>query len=298
MENKAKKKIIGTGLTGLVGSRIVDLFSSDHDFENLSLETGINILDKKVVEDRILNSKAEWVFHFAAKTDVDTCEKDKVLGKNGDAWKVNVGGTENIINACKKSRKKILYISTDFVFDGLDNKFYSENDTPNPINWYGVTKYEAEKRVIENATPFLICRISFPYRASFIAKKDIFRAILERLKNNQKIDAVYDEYITPTFIDDIALGIKKLIAEEKEGIFHLNGSSALTPYEIALCIADKFNFDKNLIEKTEANVYFKNRAKRPFHAVMKNDKIKTLGVVMHTFDEGLGIVKKQMEENL
>src|SRR5258706_2620896 len=110
--------IIGTGLSGLVGSRIVELLGATYSFEDISRKTGTDITNKDAVFERIKNSKAEIVLHLAAKTDVDGCEKEKDLGESGEAWKINVLGTQNIIDACQETKKKLIYISTDMVLYG------------------------------------------------------------------------------------------------------------------------------------------------------------------------------------
>ena len=139
-------KILGTGLDGLVGSRIIELLSGKHEFENLSLSTGADITDRNAILQKIKNSDAQIMLHLAAKTDVDGCELDKPLGEKGDAWKINVFGTQNVVDGCSESNKKIIYISTDFVFDGT-KEAYSEEDAPNPVNWYGQTKFLGEMEV-------------------------------------------------------------------------------------------------------------------------------------------------------
>ena len=170
-----KTKILATGLTGLVGSRLTELLGDAYEFENLSRETGINILDKQLVSDVVSASAAQIVLHIAAKTNVDGCELDKekdkeVLGKsakeqeetwkNGEtAWGINVFGTQNVVEACKKNNKKLVYISTDFVFDGT-KKHYSEEDIPNPLNWYAKTKYEGEKLIQASGLDYIIARIA------------------------------------------------------------------------------------------------------------------------------------------
>ncbi|MBI4999596.1 NAD(P)-dependent oxidoreductase, partial [Candidatus Gottesmanbacteria bacterium] len=240
-----------------------------------------------------IDSPARVILHLAAKTDVDGCEKDKLLGKNGDAWRINVEGTKNIVEGAKKSGKNIIYISTDFVFDGT-KEFYNENDEPNPINWYGATKYEGEKVVKDSGIPYLICRLAFPYRANFEKKKDFVRGILARLKNGEKIAMVTDEIITPTFIDDIAYALDVLIKNDARGTYHLVGSSSHTPFEIAHLIAKIFGLDESLISSTTKETYFANRAPRPFSLVLKNDKLKKLGIKMSTFEEGLKKAKSQL----
>ena len=102
-------KILGTGLSGLVGSRVTQLLSPDFTFENLSLETGVDITDQKSVTKRLEQSGAPWVFHMAAYTDVQGAEKEKDI-----AWKVNVLATSHIANTCNKLNKRLLYIDTDY----------------------------------------------------------------------------------------------------------------------------------------------------------------------------------------
>lgn len=288
-------KILGTGLNGLVGSRIVELLGSEFEFNNISRQTGVDISILDQVEKAITSSSAPIVLHLAAKTDVDGCEKDKDLGENGEAWKINVEGTKNIVEACKKTNKKLVYISTDFVFNGINppREGYSETDQPYPIDWYGQTKYEGEKIVMDSNLEWLIMRIAYPYRASF-SKNDFFRAIFSRLQNNLAISAITDAIFTPAFVDDIAKAFHTLVSENQNGIFHVAGSQSLSPYNSALEIAKIFNFDEKNIKKTTQEEFFKNRAKRPFHGIIKNAKIQKLGVSMSTFGEGILQIKAQI----
>jgi dTDP-4-dehydrorhamnose reductase len=288
-------KILGTGLTGLVGSRIVELLKDKYEFENLSRSSGVDISDKNQVLEKIKNSDAQIVLHLAAKTDVDECEKDKLLGQNGEAWKINVEGTSNVANACSEANKKLIYISTDFVFDGANPPVdgYSEEDTPNPINFYAQTKYEGEKIIQSLKTPWIIVRIAYPYRANFI-KKDFFRAILGNLREGRLVTAVTDHIFSPTFIDDIASGLDVLISSNSQGIFHVVGSQSLTPFSAANLIAYEFKLDKSKIKETKRSEFFGNRAPRPFQLALKNAKIAKLGVNMRTFEEGMREIKSQI----
>ena len=287
-------KILGTGLTGLVGSRIAELLK-DYDFENLSRATGFDIVDRNSVLDKITNSDARIVLHLAAKTDVDECEKDKSLGENGEAWKINVLGTQNVVDACSASNKKLIYISTDFVFDGESPPAggYTEEDIPNPINWYAKTKYEGEQIVEGAKCPWIIVRISYPYRSNF-TKLDFARAILKRLQLGKPVAGVTDHLFTPTFIDDIAFAIDGLIKNDENGIFHVVGSQSLSPYDAAILIAKELNLDQSKISKTTRAEFFGNRSPRPFQLILKNDKIQRLGIKMRGFEEGLREVKSQM----
>jgi len=284
-------KILGTGLSGLVGSRIVDLLNQTFEFENISRSTGVDITNKQQVESLILSSDAEVVLHLAAKTDVDACEEDKKYETDGEAWKINVLGTDNIAQAAFKTNKKLIYISTDFVFDG-EKEFYVEDDTPNPINWYARTKAEGENIVKMGENPWIILRIAYPYRQAFV-RKDFFRVMLGRLQNNMPLAAVTDHIFCPTFIDDIAATISSLILQNQTGIFHCVGSEALSPYDAAIKITEIFNLDKKLITKTTRDKYFAGKAPRPFRLLLKNDKIEQLNIATKGFSEILTAIKNQ-----
>ena len=277
-------KILGTGLSGLAGSRIVELLEDKIEFDF----SEIDITDKDKITSKIRDSKALIVLHLAAKTDVDACEKDKAQGESGPAWQVNVIGTQNVAMAAQLSGRKMIYISTDFVFGGnpKDLRGYTEEDSPDPINWYGRTKYEGELIVQSLKTPFLIVRLAYPYRVSF-QRLDFVRTIINRLATRETVHAVIDHMFTPTFIDDIAEALRVLVEQNETGIFHVVGSQFLTPYKAAQIICQKFGFDESLISATTREEYFKNRASRPEKLALLNDKIKKLGVRMRTFDEGL-----------
>ncbi|MCL4353076.1 NAD(P)-dependent oxidoreductase [Patescibacteria group bacterium] len=301
-------KIFGTGLKGMVGSRITELLGKEHQFEI----SDVDITDRDAIIKKISESKASTILHLAAKIDVDSCEKDEeadrekyfiknipiyqyIYSKSGkSAWEVNVIGTKNVTDACRETNKKLIYISTDFVFDGanLPEGGYTEKSTPNPINWYAATKYEAEKIVRSSGLSCIIARIAYPYRADF-KRGDFARKILSLLRAGERVVAVGDQIITPTFIDDIAKALDVLIKNNARGIYHLTGSQFVDPYGAAVNIAKTFDLDSSLILKTTLEEYFKNRAPRPFNLSMNNSKIQNLGVRMKGFSEGLAEIKRQ-----
>ncbi|MBI5019218.1 sugar nucleotide-binding protein [Candidatus Gottesmanbacteria bacterium] len=134
-------KLLGTGLSGLVGSRIVALLSQ-HTFTNFSLENGVDITDSASITPRITgDTDSPWVLHLAAYTNVQQAEADALLGENSTAWKVNVAATQTLVDACRITGKHLLYIDTDYAFDGAKD-VYSEEDTPHPLGWYAKTKSE------------------------------------------------------------------------------------------------------------------------------------------------------------
>lgn len=286
--------IIGTGLSGLVGSRIVELLPH-YTFEDISRKTGTDIRNKDSVLGRLKHSDAEFVLHLAAYTNVDQAESDKDLEKNSDAWQINVGGTENVIAACEETGKKLIYISTDMVFNGDQSleSSYSEEDTPDPKNWYAMTKYEAEKRVMQCNIPWIILRIAYPYRAQF-EKKEYVRVFLHLLQQQKSFSAIDDHYFTPTFIDDLAFVFTTCIKQNVTGLFHAGGTQRVSPYEAAVAIANEFGLDTSLIGKTTRELYFKDKAYRGFNLSLNNDNIGKLGIQMSSFEEGIKIIKQQI----
>src|ERR1700722_723275 len=261
-------KIFTIGGSGLVGTRITELLKDKYTLDDLSLTNGVDITNPSSLDIIKNDTEHEVVLHLAAKADVEGCEKDKPLGEQGPAYIINVDGTQHVVDACKVSNKKLLYISTDFVFDGkkkLPEK-YTEEDQPDPVNWYAMTKYKGEEVVQNSGLNFAILRIAYPFRADdFELKKDFVHSIMGRLANNQPITAVTDHIMTPTFIDDIAYAIDAILTNNTTGIYHVVGNQSLSPYEAFTLMADRFGYNKNLISKTTREEFFKGKASRPFN---------------------------------
>ncbi len=278
-------KIALTGGDGLVGSRIVDLLNSDFSFISLP-QTQMDITDIHKVNSTLKSVDFDILLHLAAYTNVNRAEKEKEL-----AFKINRDGTKNLFEAAKNKKKKFIYISTDFVFDGK-NPPYFEDSMPNPISVYASSKYEGEKVVKDQA---MIVRISYPYRAAFEPKKDFFRTFKSYLEQKKPLMIITNSLITPTFIDDIAYGLKYLIQNYSPEIFHLVGRTALSPFEAILIIAETFALDKSLIEKITYEDYVKGKARLPRLAEIKSRKNNFYS--MKTFAEGITAIKSQLENN-
>lgn len=287
--------IVGTGLSGLVGSRVTELLSSSYICENLSKETGTDITDEQDMTKKISESDAPWIFHFAAFTDVQAAEKDRGLGESSPAWQVNVKATQHIAHVCQETGKRLLYLSTDYVFDGIKDS-YQEDDTPHPLGWYARTKYEGEKAVLGLGDHGLVVRLANPYRSfrpHLTGKVDVVHKIRERLSAGLPVTSPTDQYFTMTFIDDLANGIDLLVRKNASGIYHIPGGDVLTPYDAMHCIATVFGLDTALITPTTFEQFFAGRAPIPKHGALEHGKIDALGLSLHTFEAGLHEVKKQ-----
>ncbi len=301
-------KLVVTGSTGLIGSRFLDLMFEKHELFPLTSVKGVDITDKKTIEDFMSDVNADAIIHFAAKTNVDECEIDKdedlkaldsesieeinVRDVESDSWvgkktafAINAIGTRNLYEIAKDRGMKFLYISTDFVFSGNED-FYDEESKPNPVDWYGATKYLGETTI---GADDLIVRISFPYGHKSPVKKDLVWGFVDLLSNKESVSIIDDQIITPTFIDDVINGIVFLLEKNATGIYHLSGSSSLTPFEVAQKIKAKLDLTTDIANSKLADMY-KGRAPRPFKSIMKNDKLRHLGFQTKTFDEGLDLV--------
>lgn len=303
-------RIILTGATGLIGSRFEELLFENHDIIPLSSSDGIDITDKNSLEKFLSNKNADVMIHLAGKTDVDSCEKDKdidleilnieekdakgleINSLNSDEWvgkntsfAINTIGTRNLYDVSKDIGMKFVYISTDFVFPG--NGEYTEDSKPDPINWYGMTKWYGEKLI--DTQEDLIVRLSFPYGYQSSVRQDFIWKIIDLLKEKEEVPLISDQTITPTFIDDIVYGLDFLFSKKTSGIYHLTGSSYESPYQIGQKIKKVFGFETKISDSTKDELY-KDRAPRPFQSIMKNGRIAELGFRTKTFDEGLSLI--------
>ena len=287
-----KPQLIVLGINGLVGSRLKELLMEDFDLIGMDRVGGVDITKPETLTSIREHKDASFVLHLAAKTDVDGCELDRDQGEEGDAWRINVFGSENVAEICRETGKKLIYISTDFVFDGPE-KDYTENSIPHPINWYGQTKYAGEQ-VVLNSSQNIVLRIAYPYRAKCGGpKKDFVHTLYHRLQRNESLTVLTDHIFTPTFIDDIAKSIETLIAKNASGIYHGVGGASLSPFEAAQVLARQFGFDERLITGVKTAGYYQGRAPRPLELRLKNDKIASLGVTMRAFGQGLEEIKRQ-----
>ena len=294
------QKIIGTGLSGLVGSRVVELLKDKFEFIDFSLDSGVNILDKENLSIAFEKNKdAVAVLHLAAFTDTNAAWEQRG-DKTGICYQLNVEGTKNILELVQKHNQYFIYISTDFVFDGNKTTPYVETDTPNPIEWYGETKYLGEKVITDSRyTNYNISRITYPYRASFDTKVDIIRKVLTKLKNREEVKMFSDQICTYTFIDDIASSLGFFLENKNTGTYHLVGSSSHSPYDMAKLVASTFGFNQNLVQPSSLEDYIKSQPEgsRPWqkNLITSNQKILNLGLDLKNLSQGLIEIKSQID---
>ena len=254
-------KVLVTGANGMLGQ---DLCPILEDIGAFVIETDIDTLDitnSEMVENVLNDVRPDIVIHCAAYTNVDKAEEDLQT-----AEKINVTGTENLAEACAKFDITLIYISTDYVFDGSKNEPYVPQDKASPINNYGMTKYEGEEAIRSICQKYYIARTSWLYGHH---GKNFVETMLS-LADKPELKVVDDQIGCPTWTVELANGIIKLLAKPY-GTYHVCGSGQTSWYGFAKEIFEQSKINVNLKPcKTEE---FPRPAKRPKYSVMNNDNI-------------------------
>lgn len=296
-------KVLITGSNGLLGQYLVQRLSALPEYEVIATGRGanrlrrqdgykyesVNLADEAAVKGLIERSQPEVIIHAGAMTQADDCERNK------DAcWMVNVTATRYLLQGAERTGAFFLFLSTDFVFDGLEGP-YREDDPVNPVNYYGASKAAAERIVKQSKAAWAIARTVLVYGvADDPRRSNIITWVKSNLEQKKKLKVVNDQWRTPTLVQDLAEGCKLIIDKRAEGIFHLSGKDMLTPYDMAVQVAGYLELETKLLEKVDGSS-FKQPAKRPAKTGFVIEKAeKELGYSPHSFEEGLKIVVEQL----
>lgn len=244
-------KFLVTGAAGLVGSQIVkDLSKSDsHTYScyhsskpRFGIPTQIDLTNSENIIKTIDTIKPDVIIHLAAMTDVDLCEKQKEL-----ALLINSKSTETLSKQAAKQRAFFVYVSTDYVFDG-ESGLKKETDIPNPTGYYGRSKLEGEKAVMDLASSWCIARTSTPF-GIHDTKKSFPLFVVENLQKKKEISAVIDQYTSPTYVPNLSKMILEISTRQINGVIHLAGATRISRYGVASMVAEKLNLEKKLIKQ-------------------------------------------------
>lgn len=260
----ARKQLITTGLSGLVGSRFQKDFESKYEFQNLDLSNPVlpvDITNREQIFNIFEKSSAEYVLHLAAHTNV-TAAWEQRNDTSGITYQVNVLGTKNIVEACRKTKKHLIHISTAYVFDGKNENQYTEDDSPNPIEWYGETKFLAEELVRTLENNWTILRIDQPFRSDTYSRPDILRRIISGIQNQSLYPQFTNHFFGPTFIDDFSKVIDWVIRTHAQGIFHASSGEKWSDFEFASMVNEVLNLHGKISEG-DLNQYLKT-LERPY----------------------------------
>lgn len=269
-----REPVLGTGLSGLVGSRLAGLLADEYDFTNLDLTNGVDILNPDTIERVVAASGAKSLLHLAAFTDVNAAQQQNG-DKNGSCYQVNVEGTRNVAAVCAKYGQHLVHLSTGYVFDGQKSEPYIETDPKNPTDWYSTTKSIAEEVVTQTAPDAAILRINFPYRTDEFAKRDIWHKIADGLKEGKHGPFFADHYFTLTPIEWLAEVIRWVLKKRPAGIYHATTDRVYTDLSLAQEIQQSLGLSGELLS---ASVREYNRtAARPYQPslILSSEKLKT-----------------------
>lgn len=296
-------KILITGANGLLGQKTVQVFANEtaHELVLTDLQDSaidphgfvyfpMDITKKEDVKESVRKYLPDIIMNIAAYTNVDGCETEKEL-----SWRVNVDAVKHFIIASRINSSKIIHISTDYVFDGKTGG-YDENSKPNPLSYYGKGKLAAENALITSGVPNAIVRTMIIYGTGKNLRLNFALWLIEKLKNNEPVTIVDDQFGQPTIVDDIALSLLRIVERDKSGIFHVSGSQYINRYDFALKLAEIFSFDKKLILPIKTSD-LNQAAPRPMNSSFISLKTETeLGVKTLNVTEGLQYLKSQLAD--
>lgn len=276
-------RLVITGAGGLLGSALLTKTKEEevYSFYNQHMPTlGIpvraSLEDASQLARTLQKIKPEAIVHAAALTDVDRCEKERDL-----ANAVNYEATKVIARYAKDQRAFLIYVSTDYVFDGMKG-MYHEQDKPAPVNFYGHTKLRGEQAIEELLSEYLIARTSVIYGSTPSSGKVNFALwVLNALKERKPISVTCDQFVSPTLNTNLANMIMECLERRLTGTLHLAGATRISRLDFASELSRVWSLDSSLIspvEMSKMNWY----ARRPRDSSL--DVTKAQGVLKNTPD--------------
>lgn len=293
-----QQTLLVTGANGMLGRQLIGRLLADRAYRILATGKGLcrlpfatgerfayhemDITDGVSVTDFILNEKPAAIIHAAAMTQPDPCELDPIA-----CWNVNVTATRFIMDAAAAIGSFLIYISTDFVFDGAAGP-YRETDMPCPVNYYGSSKLAAEKAVMASPVDSCILRTVLVYgKALSGMRPNLVSWVKDSLEQGTPIKVVCDQWRTPTYVDDLARAVLLALERRPKGIYHVSGNEGMSPYDMALRVAAQMGKDASGISRVDAST-FTQPAQRPMRTGFIIEKAtRELGFVPRRFDDAL-----------
>lgn len=289
------KTILITGANGFVSWYLIrDLLKQNHkiiatskgasrlSFQDLKLhyET-LDFTNAEDVNAIFRKYKPDVVVHAGALSKPDECEQNREA-----AFRTNVQGTASLLQAAAQCQSFFLFISTDFVFEGKSLN-YKEGDTLNPVNYYGETKKLAEAAVQNYPGKWSIVRPVLLYGKPMSGKQNILTVVAQVLQKGETYKVFTDQTRMPTYVEDLAAALITILDKQATGIFHICGCDVLTPYQMAIAVAEHLGYAPDTIEKVTASTFKQPAARPPITGFDLSKAIAELAYKPTTFAEGL-----------
>ncbi|MBW1902213.1 MAG: dTDP-4-dehydrorhamnose reductase [Deltaproteobacteria bacterium] len=285
-------KILITGSTGMLGSECKNILGEEHEVVTPG-KNEMDIISWDGVIDNLQDVSPDVVLNCAAFTDVDACEKETFTVR-----KTNVEGPRNLAQCCARFECKLIHISSDYVFDGhkMVPQPYFEDDTPNPLSAYGVSKMESETAVRENSPNYIIIRSSWLYGVN---GRNFVKSILNQAvkKKSEVLKVVNDQFVSPTWAYRLALQIRELLHGDGIGTYHATAQGHCSPFEYAEYILKKLGIKASIEPYSLKDLDYP--ARRPANCLLENRLLKKQGVnVMVDWKEDLDTFLDSFGEEL
>lgn len=290
-------KSLVTGSAGVVGRQVAkdlselgQVYSCYHRIRpDFGTPVSMDLLHDEDIRSVISQTRPDVIFHCAALGDLEICEKEKDL-----ANRINHHATETISREADRLKSFLVYVSTDYVFDGTKG-MRRESDVPNPINHYGRTKLEGENAVQGTASKWCIARTSVVY-GTHPTRTNAVASIIDSLQNGRNFFAPVDQYICPTYLQNLSRMIIEMGTRQIAGIIHLCGATKMSRYEAAKTVAAKFSLDTKYLVPSKISDMKNWTAKRPQDSSLDTSKAKKiLKEKPLGFNEGLDLYARQLK---
>ena len=282
-------KVLVTGVKGQLGHDVMNELAL-RGIEGFGVDVEeMDITDRTACETVISQEKPDAVIHCAAYTAVDAAEDNLELCR-----KINAEGTRNIARVCKAMDIKMMYISTDYVFNGGGQRPWEPDDHREPLNVYGLTKYEGEIAVEQNIQKYFIVRIAWVFGVN---GKNFIKTMLRLGKEKGAVSVVNDQIGSPTYTYDLARLLVDMIQTDKYGRYHATNEGLCSWYEFACEIFRQAGMDEVKVTPVDSDG-FPAKAKRPSNSRMSKEKLTENGFErLPSWQDALGRYLKVLKEN-
>ena len=262
-------RVLVTGAGGQLGREVVDVCTAAGDEVVACDHATLDVSDRDAVLQTVVAAGPDTVVHAGAWTNVDGCETEPER-----AFRVNALGTRHVAEAARMAGARVVYVSTDYVFDGTASTPYTEWDEPNPQSVYARSKLAGEREVLSQLPAAAVVRTGW---VCGVHGNNLLKTILRLASEHDRLTFVDDQHECPTFTEDLAGMIRRLVVSRLPGIFHVTNQGPTTPFEFAQAVLAASGQDPERVAPVKM-ASFARPAARPLYAVLDNAALRLQGI--------------------